>query len=268
MPVENAFREDSNDYLFFTALIHACFWAQTVTVTYKIYRQGTLDIYFVDWEKPKYNMKDEEVSALRLIMVANRWNELQSKRKNSVECTLLLMIFFLVGLNLDRMMTTRPNISGKEKTSLSAEHGRNLILQFANTTCIWLIVCIAQWMWRFVFYERYMAEPPSQHFVDFCTVAKISIFMFDGPYHGYYLHCRSPHEFADCSIITLQEQLQQEEQGYSSDRGLDDTSALSNGCQTFEMFPSPLFYETLCKVSTSAWQCHCHMSEKFSCHLH
>jgi hypothetical protein len=152
--VENAFREDSNDYLFFTALIHACFWAQTVTVTYKIYRQGTLDIYFVDWEKPKYNMKDEEVSALRLIMVANWWNELQSKRKNSVECTLLLMIFFLVGLNLDRMMTTRPNISGKEKTSLSAEHGRNLILQFANTTCIWLIVCIAQWMWRFVFYER------------------------------------------------------------------------------------------------------------------
>lgn len=250
MPVENTLSGDSDEYLFFAALFHACFWAQTVSVAYKIFRQGTVDLYFVDWEKPKYHRAHEEVSAWRVIMIANRWNELQSKRKTSIECSLLLMVFFLVGLNLDHMATTHPNITENYSTALSTQQGRNIVLQFANTTCFWFLICLAQWIWRFVFYERCISEPPSQHFVDLCTVAKISLFIFDGPCHGYYLHCRSPHEFADCSIFTLQEQLQQEEHGYSTGRGLDDMCVLPAGCQTFEMFPSPLFHETLFKVST------------------
>lgn len=39
-------------------------------------------------------------------------------------------------------------------------------------------------------YCRYFSEPPEQVFVDVCTLAKVSVFMLDEKFHGFYLHCR------------------------------------------------------------------------------
>jgi len=32
--------------------------------------------------------------------------------------------------------------------------------------------------------ERYLGEPPERLFVDFCTIAKISVIVLDEKYHG------------------------------------------------------------------------------------
>jgi meckelin len=102
-------------------------------------------------------------------------------------------------------------------------------------------------VWNFVFLERYYKEPRSQIFVDLCTMAKISVFIMDEPYHGYYLHCRSPYEYADGSMQQLAEQLKKEESGLTTDRGLDAAGA-PRGCQTFELFTSPTFRSQFDKV--------------------
>ena len=242
MPTENTLNGTMNEYDFFYALFHALFWAHTIYIAYKIYKQSTVDIFFVDWEKPKN--KHEEVSAWRVIMIANHWNELQSKRKTSIEYSLFWMSFFLIGLKLKNLATTQPHLRDLSDGPI------NIVLQFANTTALWCFVSLGQWIWRFVLYERYLIEPHSQKFVDLCTVAKVSLFIFDEPYHGYYLHCRSPHELADCSMFTLQQQLKQEENGFATSRGLDDV-CIPADCQTFELHITPVFRRHLSKVRST-----------------
>jgi len=41
-----------------------------------------------------------------------------------------------------------------------------------------------QYLWRFMIAERYLGEPPERLFVDFCTIAKISVIVLDEKYHG------------------------------------------------------------------------------------
>jgi len=91
-----------------------------------------------------------------------------------------------------------------------------------------------------------------------CTIAKVSIFLLDEPFHGYYLHCRSPHQvhpishfrpymslpsptppllasltllrviqFADGSMPELVEMLHKEEAGLTVDRSLDGITPCS-----------------------------------------
>ena len=82
-------------------------------------------------------------------------------------------------------------------------------------------------------YFRYITEPPEQVFVDLCTIAKISIFVLDEEYHGYYLHCRSPHQYADGSMSELVSMLHKEEIGHTTDRSLEGAPP---NVQSFEIF--------------------------------
>lgn len=107
--------------------------------------------------------------------------------------------------------------------------------------------------------ERYIFEPPESQFIDMCTLAKVSAVLLDERYHGYYLHCRSPYPYADASLVEMAEQLRQESEGLTTDRGLPvrwplPVRACSRGpradarlraqggplgTQTFEMFLPP-----------------------------
>jgi meckelin len=41
----------------------------------------------------------------------------------------------------------------------------------------------------------------------------VSLIVLDEQYHGYYLHCRSPHAYADGTMAELVEMLHKEEAG-------------------------------------------------------
>jgi Meckelin (Transmembrane protein 67) len=55
----------------------------------------------------------------------------------------------------------------------------------------------------------------------------------DEPFHGWYLHCRSPYPRADVPMAEMAQQLDREGSGLTTDRGLE-------GCppdvQAFELF--------------------------------
>ncbi|GMI00340.1 hypothetical protein TrST_g3137 [Triparma strigata] len=245
MPANNEFYTTGNEYFFYETMFYVLFWCHTVYLFYAIYQQCNADIFFVDWEKPKSTKTD--VSIWRTLMVANEWNEMQTQRKTSIEFSLVFISFFLIGLDLQNNATMQPNIDDV------ADGYINIALRFCNTTWWFFVTFSIQWFWRFLFYERYYREPRSQIFVDLCTMAKISVFIMDEPYHGYYLHCRSPYEFADGSMMQLAEQLKKEESGLTTDRGLDAPGA-PRDCQTFELFTSPIFRSQFDKVYTALHQ--------------
>lgn len=94
-------------------------------------------------------------------------------------------------------------------------------------------VNVAQWLWRVTIYERYISEPPEQKFTDLCTIAKVSLLVLLEPYYGYYLHCRSPHQYADGTMAELVEMLHQEQAGLTVDRSLDGAP---KDVQCFQVF--------------------------------
>ncbi|GLD93154.1 hypothetical protein PINS_up001746 [Pythium insidiosum] len=126
-----------------------------------------------------------------------------------------------------------PYLGPSAALSSDATLAANPALRFATVASLWLLLWLGQRLWMLLIYERCIVEPRQQTFIDLCTVAKVSCFLLDETYHGFYLHCRSPYPFADGSMRELVQQLQQEAAGLTVGRGLD--SSLPD-CQTFELF--------------------------------
>lgn len=227
-----------NDYFPFQIVLKICFFGQTLRLAEIIWKQTSCDIFFVDWEKPRGKVASKRgdgtksrfapVSVWRTIFMANEWNEIQTCRKYNVTFTLLLLGALLIGADLQYLATQRPNYQDLSPGPL------NQVLRFANTTFWFLVIVYAQRLWRWAIQDRFITEPPTHSFVDLCTIAKVSMFILDEDYHGYYLHCRSQHEFADGSMLEISRQLRQEEEGLTTDRGLPGFP----GMQTFEIYVS------------------------------
>jgi len=213
-------------------------------VSYLIYRQCRVDLFFIDWEKSKGRYAD--VSMWRTVMITNQWIKMQASRKTTIEFNLFVIGFLLLGMNLTNNAAARP------RDLLSIDHGsvNNIVLRFANNTFLWIITYVGQWLWIYLLYERYYSEPHSQHFLDLCTLAKVSLFILENepePYHGYYLHCRSPYEFADCSMEDMCGQMKREADGLVADRGLAAPGSPPE-CQCFELLLTDAFRRQFKKV--------------------
>ncbi|KAJ0406698.1 hypothetical protein ATCC90586_008115 [Pythium insidiosum] len=235
-------------YAALRTLLPLAFACQLVTVLHRVYQQLRVQLVLLDWEKPRATTLDLDaaspqpvaapVSVWRSILVANEWNELQTRRKTSLEATLLLLLMLLYGCDLRALALPVPNaqipyLGQGAALAGDATLGVNPALRFGTVASLWLLVWLAQRLWKWLIYERFVVEPRHQTFIDLCTVAKVSCFLLDETYHGFYLHCRSPYPFADGSMRELVQQLQQEAAGLTVGRGLD--SSLPD-CQTFELF--------------------------------
>ncbi|KAG1708371.1 hypothetical protein DVH05_025049 [Phytophthora capsici] len=237
-----------DEYYPFRVLLPLSFFCQLVTVFRQVYRQAQLQLFFIDWEKPRASIVDIDsakpthapISVWRLILVVNEWNKLQTVRKTSLRFTLVFLLFLLYGCNVRMLSLPVPRAQMKyvsftttASSSDPIDFQLNPYLRFANVSFWWLIIYLSQRLWKWMIFERYIDEPREQLFIDLCTVSKVSCLFLDEMYHGFYLHCRSPHPFADGSMGELVDQLKQEEAGLTAGRYLDSTFP---HCQTFEMF--------------------------------
>jgi meckelin len=88
---------------------------QAAYIAYILYRQTTNDIFFLDWEKPRWSLEGvgdknpTPVSVWRTLLVANEWNELQTIRLSSLELTLTTLLLLLYGFDLGGLGAFTPN---------------------------------------------------------------------------------------------------------------------------------------------------------------
>lgn len=78
---------------------------QILSVAAMIRQQLRVDLFFIDWEKPRRVLdrggESEElapVSCWRTLFVANEWNELQTVRYTSPEITFLVVVSYWAGV--------------------------------------------------------------------------------------------------------------------------------------------------------------------------
>lgn len=200
------------------------FCLKTVKMVDHFYTVANIDIFFVDWERPKLNdntclksnhletpssmgsrqtnFETNNVSAWRNYFIANEWQELTTKRKVSIFVHLLtmLILFFCVGMEnfssglfYFHFKTANSDLKPKEM----------IILRISTGILVYLTSYFAQRFFNLVFWERYIKNPV-QDFIDVCSIANVSVFILSLKSFGYYIHGRSPHGFSDtdmCSMI-------------------------------------------------------------------
>ena len=229
-----------NELYLFKAALHAIFWCQTIYVLYTLVRQCQCDVIFVDWELCRRNKSGNGVPLWRLLLVANLWNKMQARRRSSITFSLVFIGFVMTGLGQNQNATPRPNFQYDAN-----DRSNNIALGFANTVIFWVTAAVIQWIWRYVVHERFIGESCATKFVDLCTVCNISVFIMTENHKGYYLHCKSPYQRAECTMDDLLKNLDREGRGLLTSRSLDGAPS---GCQTFAFYASPVFRRQISKM--------------------
>jgi meckelin len=148
----------------------------------------------------------------RSIMVANEWAEMQSERHTDIDFTLMFVLLFLAGVNYLYLSTPQP-----DAVDLSTGP-TNAGLRFFVIAMWYATVIAIQMGYKRIVYH--FLDDPLDTFVDMCQLANVSVFILDGPIHGYYLHGRSVHPHSDVNMRTMLANHKAETDGNLPFRGL------------------------------------------------
>ncbi|KAB1257849.1 Meckelin [Camelus dromedarius] len=214
----------------FVTFVGCAFALKALQFLHKLISQITIDIFFIDWERPKGKvLKAVEgeggvrnatvpVSIWRTYFVANEWNEIQTVRKINPLFQVLTVLFFLevVGFKNLALMDSSSSLS-RSQSSYIAPYSR--ILRYAVSAAAWLVIALMQIVFFVVFYERFI-EDKIRQFVDLCCMSNISVFLLSHKCFGYYIHGRSVHGHADTNMEEMNMNLKREAENLCSQRGL------------------------------------------------
>uniref|UniRef100_A0A8B9DI03 Transmembrane protein 67 n=2 Tax=Anser cygnoides TaxID=8845 RepID=A0A8B9DI03_ANSCY len=214
----------------FVTYIACAFSLKALQFLQLLVSQLTIDIFFIDWERPKGKvLKAVEgegvvksaaapVSIWRTYFIANEWNEIQTVRKINPLFQVLAVLFFLevVGFSNLALMDSSSSLT-RSSDSYIAPWSR--ILRFGVSAALWLAIAFLQIIFFAVFYERFVEDKLNQ-FVDLCCVSNISVFLLSHSCFGYYIHGRSVHGHADTNMEEMNMNLKREAENLCSQRGL------------------------------------------------
>lgn len=264
----------------FRAMVIVAAALKAVDIIHLILVQSSYDIFFIDWERPRVDQgdatsamsvplankttdknagKDKEklikddskeynkVSCWRTIFAANEWNELQTFRKINPTVQLVLVLFFLKVVNLEAFTTSDCNTSIVRNVNLyQAPYSGFLRVGMASS--MYLAIGLLQYIIYLFFYIRCIEDKISQ-FVDFCSVANISMFIMTHTQYGYYIHGRSPHGNADTSMQQMALSLLKEQEDLTTKRGLENSDD-----QTYSISVSDKLSKQYAKVMTPIYE--------------
>ena len=113
--------------------------------------QSLVDIFFVDWERPKgrvtasdkeedsAGMKQAPVSIWRTYFVANEWNEIQTFRKISPMLQVFSVVFFLKVAGFENLATADPNsYYAYDQTMYKSPDSR--IFRYAIAATVYIVI--------------------------------------------------------------------------------------------------------------------------------
>lgn len=214
----------------FVTYVGCAFAMKALQFLHKLVSQITIDIFFIDWERPKGKvLKAVEgeggvrsatvpVSIWRTYFVANEWNEIQTVRKINPLFQVLTTLFFLEVVGFKNLALMDPSSSlSRSLSDYTAPYSR--ILRYAVATTIWLVIGIIQAVFFAAFYERFI-EDKIRQFVDLCSMSNVSVFLLSHRCFGYYIHGRSVHGHADTNMEDMNMNLKREAENLCSQRGL------------------------------------------------
>jgi hypothetical protein len=179
----------------------------------------------LDWEKSKiaYSADGSKVGvadtvvAWRSIFVANELNEIQvNMRKIYPETTLIWFAFLWVGMGWQYITQSNPDL---QKFHIEYEQ-QNSFLKFFMVAL--LMICIAICQLVVFWFFAYTKGSDTASFVNFCTVANVSVLFMEYHNYGYYIHGKAPWDESDLPHAWLKKELDSEANAQRRSRKFSD----------------------------------------------
>ncbi|XP_031432529.1 meckelin isoform X1 [Clupea harengus] len=225
----------------FVTYVGCAFGFKAVQFLHKLLQQLSVDIFFIDWERPRSKaLKPMEgggegrsaaapVSIWRTYFVANEWNEIQTLRKISPTFQVLCVLFLLEVVGFSSLALRDP-WSTLRRPPGAYTPPDSQVLRFGLASCLWLSVGLLQVVFFTVFHERFV-EDKIRQFVDLCSISNVSVLVLSHRCFGYYIHGRSVHGHADTNMEEMNANLKREADNLCGQRGLLPNS----DTQTFQI---------------------------------
>ncbi|XP_070822056.1 meckelin isoform X1 [Chaetodon trifascialis] len=214
----------------FVTYISCAFALKAVQFLHKLILQVSVDVFFIDWERPrskanrtvqaagKPKRDPSPVSIWRTCFVANEWNEIQTIRKINPTFQIMAVLFFLEVLDFSNLALRDPWPTLK-RSSQAYTPSYSLMLRYGLAATLWLCIGLLQVIYFTVFHEHFV-EDKIRQFVDLCSVSNISVLVLSHRCYGYYIHGRSVHGHADTNMEEMDHNLKRESESLCSPRGL------------------------------------------------
>ena len=145
---------EGNQEIAFITLLVLAFVFRLIHIIYLIWRQVTIQIFLVDWERPRgllntgnqnselaTSLPQTPVSIWRTYFIANEWNEIQSLRKISPVLVLVTVLLFLDVIGLHNLSERDPSSHVTTPNHrYSAPHSR--VLRFGLMILFYVIFAV------------------------------------------------------------------------------------------------------------------------------
>ncbi|XP_056235697.1 meckelin isoform X1 [Seriola aureovittata] len=214
----------------FVTYIGCAFALKAVQFLHKLILQVSVDIFFIDWERPRSKASrtvqatgetkrdPSPVSIWRTYFVANEWNEIQTIRKISPTFQIMAVLFFLEVLGFSNLALRDPWPT-LQRSSQAYIPSYSLMLRYGLAATLWLCIGLLQVIFFTVFHEHFV-EDKIRQFVDLCSISNISVLLLSHRCFGYYIHGRSVHGHADTNMEEMNNNLKREAESLCGQRGL------------------------------------------------
>uniref|UniRef100_A0AAZ3SVW8 Meckelin n=1 Tax=Oncorhynchus tshawytscha TaxID=74940 RepID=A0AAZ3SVW8_ONCTS len=216
----------------FVAYVGCAFALKTVQFLHKLIQQLSVDIFFIDWERPRGKANKtiqgngngeakhspSPVSIWRTYFVANEWNEIQTIRKISPTFQIMAVLFLLEVVGFSSLALRDP-WSDLQRPPQSYAPPYSLTLRYGLAATLWLCIGLLQIIFSSAFHERFV-EDKIRQFVDLCSISNISVLLLSHRCFGYYIHGRSVHGHADTNMEEMNINLKREAESLCGQRGL------------------------------------------------
>jgi len=243
-------QDENGNLLPFSIIFGIVFTLKIILLFVRIFRQSKSSFYVLDREKNMSSLHHiltntlqqkssedrdfyereykeyEEPKAWRSIFIMNELNELLSSNIISIEVVLIWMGFILVGERWEFASLYDPRVLHGDSRSPSS-----YILMFFLFTLSIMIIGITLYILRYT--VSFILPLDYMNFIDLCSVANVSLFIFDEKFHGYYIHGESPANSSDVTLDVLKKALDSEGQGLGKKRGLTENNP---NLQTYEFY--------------------------------
>ncbi|XP_040290242.1 meckelin [Bufo bufo] len=227
-----------NDEKDFITYVSCAFALKALQFLHTLFSQLSIQIFFIDWERPKNKPLKSEgaekssispVSIWRTYFIANEWNKIQTVRRINPLFQVLIVLFFLEIVGFENLALRDPSSSlSRDAQDYIAPWSR--ILRYGVATALWLSFGTLQILFFSGIYERFV-EDKIRQFVDLCSMSNISVFILSHRCYGYYIHGRSVHGHSDTSMEEMNMNLKREAENLCSQRGLQPNTDI----QTFQI---------------------------------
>ncbi|XP_067835444.1 meckelin [Heptranchias perlo] len=238
----------------FISCVASAFALKVLQLLHKLGHQLTVDIFFIDWERPVGKIVKSvagggdiktvpaPVSIWRTYFVANEWSNIQTIRKINPIFQITAVLFFLEVVGFANLASMDPysNLSRNTESNVAP---LSRILRYGIATSIWLAVGLIQIIFCRSIYERFVEDRISQ-FIDVCSISNISVIILSHRCFGYYIHGRSVHGHADTNMEEMNLNLKREAENLCGQRGLLPNTET----ETFQIFITSKIREQYDKI--------------------